>query len=121
MRFVMTAVLALTMSLSAFAAHDDKAVTPAPGTTPVAADSKAINDVCAACGMAVNAKIAPVAATTKDGKKVLIGTCSEGCEKKVAGSPEKFVDAAIAGKKADKVEEKTETKAADGHAGHDHK
>jgi hypothetical protein len=120
MRFVLTAVLALAMSLCAFAEGDGKDAV-APPVAPAATDAKAVNDVCA-CGKPVDPKIAPVAATTKEGKKVLIGTCSESCNKKVAEHPEKFVDAAVANKsmKDEKKEEKAEKKA-EKKEEHDHK
>ncbi|MBA3708395.1 MAG: hypothetical protein H0W83_06225 [Planctomycetes bacterium] len=122
MRFALTAILSLALGINAFAVVDDgkpAPVVPAPGAP---ADSKAVNTICPACGHDVDAKVAPVAATTKDGKKVLIATCSEACMKKCTEHPEKYVDAAVANKsmKDEKKEEKMEKKE-EKKAEHDHK
>ena len=62
------------------------------------ASAKAVNTVCVACGAPVDAKVAPVAAKTKEGKDVLIGCCSDKCAAEVKKNPAQYADAAVMNK-----------------------
>lgn len=58
----------------------------------------AVNTNCVGCGKPVDAKVAPIAGKTKEGKEVMMGCCSDACATEVKKNPDQFADAAVANK-----------------------
>lgn len=102
MRLIAILALVAFSSGAAFAEAAGGGAAPAPAAT----DSKAVNNVCVACGMAVDAKVAPVAGKSKESKEVMMGCCSDKCATEVKKTPDQYVESAIqnrAWKKEEKV------------------
>src|SRR4051812_44334264 len=91
----MRSLLALALVAAPFAVI---AAADGAAPAPAAADAKAVNTVCVMCGKPVDAKVAPIEGKTKDGKTVLIGTCSDACAAEVKKSANDYADAAVANK-----------------------
>lgn len=90
MRFALALVMAFATT-SLFA----EAAAPAAGA---AVSTAAINSVCPLDGAKIDAKVAPVAGKTKEGKEVMMGCCSEGCATEVKKNADQYADAAVANK-----------------------
>jgi hypothetical protein len=58
-----------------------------------------VNTVCPVDGNKVDGAITPIAGKTKEGKTVMIATCSEACAAKVREHPETYADDAVANRK----------------------
>jgi hypothetical protein len=90
MRFALAIALAFA-SVSVFAADEAK--------TDAKADAKAVNTVCPLDGNKVDAKVAPVAGKTKDGKTVEIGACCADCAAKIKAKADDYADDAVKNQK----------------------
>ncbi len=100
MRFALALVMAFATT-SLFA----EAAAPAAGA---AVSTAAINSVCPLDGAKIDAKVAPVAGKTKEGKEVQIGSCCADCAGKIKDMKgTAAADAAVANKK---IEEKSDKK-----------
>ncbi len=86
-------ILALTLAGSSLFAE-----AAAPGAAKEASAKPAVNTNCVACGKPVDAKLAPIAGKTKEGKEVMMGCCSEGCATEVKKNADQYADAAVANK-----------------------
>ncbi len=95
MRFVLAIALAFA-SASVFAEAADKAADKGKEMSAKAA----VNTVCPLDGAKVDAKVAPVAGKTKEGKEVAIGSCCAECAGKIKDIKDSSAaDAAVANKK----------------------
>lgn len=95
----MRIALILAMAFATTSAFAEAAAgADAPKADAPKADGKAVNTVCVACGKPVDAKVAPIAGKTKEGKEVMIGCCSDACATVVKKDPAKYADSAVANK-----------------------
>ncbi len=67
---------------------------------PLKDDPRPVNNVCPVTGLAIDPKIPALAATTKDGREVLIGVADAPSADLVRKSPGTYLPAALANKKA---------------------
>jgi hypothetical protein len=72
---------------------------PAADPPAPAAAKPPVNTVCPVDGNKVDAKIPPIAGKTKEGKTVMIATCSEADAATVREHPDQYADDAVANRK----------------------